>query len=303
MTTDPSGSTVPVEWHEPELRVDGGVADRKVKPKTLRDRRPVGDTGSAERIDAQPEAGFADGRHVDHRVKVANIGPDEIVGRCARARSLERHALYRLPTGRQQPIRFRPDPAGHVRVRRTSVGRVVLEAAVLGWVVRRGDHDPVRQTIAAAQVAPAPVVGEDRVRDHRGRRVPIDGIDPNTHVMRREHLQCRSERRLRQGVRVPADEQRAVRPLRLSVAADRLRRCDDVRLVERRRERRSAMARCPERDPLSRDSRIRAEVVVRADESLDIDKHRWIGRSASSLDGPGSGRGRHSRARSTGWPM
>ena len=59
------------------------------------------------------------------------------------------------------------DPAGGVGVGGAAVRRVVLESAVLGWVVRRGDDDPVRQVIV-----PAPIRHQDRQRDRRGGYVP-----------------------------------------------------------------------------------------------------------------------------------
>ena len=108
------------------------------------------------------------------------------------------------------------------------------------------------------------------MRDDRGRRVPVCRIHPDVHAVRDKDLQRRLERRLRQPVRIAADEQRSVGALRGSIPADRLGHRDDVRLVERAVQRRSPVTRRPECDALGRVRRIRADVVVRPDESIQV---------------------------------
>ena len=77
-------------------------------------------------------------------------------------------------------------------------------------------------------------------------------IDPNQGLdgVCSENLERGFKRGLREGVRVFADEQRAVRACLAPVVTDRLSNCDDVRLVEGTRERGAAMAAGAERDPL-----------------------------------------------------
>ena len=111
----------------------------------------------------------------------------------------------------EQPVRLALDPAGHVGVGRPAVRRVVLEAAVAGRVVRRRDDDPVRG--GRLRPAPAAVVGEDRVRDRRRRRVAAVGVDDDLDAVAGEHLDDRAERRLGQRVRVAAEVERAARAL------------------------------------------------------------------------------------------
>jgi hypothetical protein len=151
------------------------------------------------------------------------------------------------------------------------VWRVVLEAAVLGRVVRRGDHDPVRRSAPAI-----PVVREDRVRDRRGRRETVACVDHHLDVVRAEHLEDRPERRLRERVGIPSEEKGAVDALGVAVAADRLRDRQHVRLIERAREGAPSMAGGPKGDALLGDGRIRRLVVVGVDQTVDVDQLRLV---------------------------
>ena len=77
---------------------------------------------------------------------------------------------------------------------------------------------------------------------------------------------------------VAADEQRAVVPLVAAVVADRLRRREDVRLVERRLQRRAAVAAGAERDLLVDVVGVGLAGVVGGDEVRDVDEIRRLGR-------------------------
>ena len=121
------------------------------------------------------------------------------------------------------------------------------------------------------------------MRDDRGGRVAVGGVHPHVHAVRDEDLQRGPERRLGQRVRIAADEQRPVRALTGAIAADRLGHRDDVRLVERAVERRAAMTGRPERDALGRVGRVRPDVVVRADQSVQVDQDGGIGGEPGSV--------------------
>ena len=161
------------------------------------------------------------------------------------------------------------DPARDLRVGRTSVGRVVLEAAVVGWVVRRRDHDPVRQPAPAVF---GPVGRDDGVGERRGRGEAIEGIDPHIDAVRDEDPKCSARRGLGERVGVAPQEQRPRVPAREPVPTDRLGDGEDVGFVERATERRAAVAGRPERDPLRRVAGVGRRVVVGADERVDIDQ-------------------------------
>ena len=269
---------VPVAGHEREPRVDDVVGDRQVQAVAGGDGRPVGDARAAHRVHAEAQAGRRDGRHVEDLVQVVDVGRDVVVGRGRGPGLGERRPPDGLPARRQQLVGLVLDPAGDRGVGRAAVGWVVLEAAVLGRVVGRRDDDPVREVLRA----PA-VVAEDRVRDDRGGGVAVGGVHAHVDAVRDEDLQRGPERRLGQGVRVAADEQRPVRALAGAIAADRLGHRDDVGLVERAVERRPAVAGRPERDALGRVGRVRPDVVVRAEQPVQVDQDGGVGRQPGPL--------------------
>ena len=88
-------------------------------------------------------------------------------------------------------------------------------------------------TIAVGQARlAAAIVGQDRVRDHRRRRVAVVRVDHRLDAVGREHFESAGESRLRQRMGVHAEEQRPVDAAMLPIKADRLRDRQDVRLVE-----------------------------------------------------------------------
>ncbi len=137
------------------------------------------------------------------------------------------HPLHATQLRRDQLIRARLDPLGRCRVRRSAVRRVVLEAAILGRIVRRRDHDAVGQP-----ALPPSVVGQDRVAQRRRRRIAQLRVDHHLDIVRRQHLQRRRKRRLRQRMRVLRQEQRPVRALAFAILDNRLRDRRDVIVVE-----------------------------------------------------------------------
>ena len=144
--------------------------------------------------------------------------------------------------------------------------------------MRRGDDDAVGQSIAAAAI-----VDEDRVRDGRRRGVAVGGVHADVDAVRSQHPQRGLERGSGQGMRVAADEQRAVRPLARAIPADRLGRGGDVRLVERAVQRRAAMAGGPEGDPLGRIGRVGPDVVVGTNQAIDIHQFGRLGRPSGAF--------------------
>ncbi len=184
----------------------------------------------------------------------------------------------------EQAVRLGLDPTGDVGVGRPAVRRVVLEAAVVRWVVARRHDDAVgeattgrRRGIRGGHRAAA-IGHDDRVRDGRRRGEPVAAVDPDVDAARDEDLERGPRRGLAQGVGVAADEQGAVVAAQLAVAADRLGRREDVGFVERATERRAAMAGGPERDPLGRVRRIGLDLVVRPEQGGDVDQVGGVGR-------------------------
>ena len=69
---------VVIDGHEREGRIDLRVHDGDVELVDRVDRLPVVHGGAAERIDAELEAGAADGLHVDDVAQIVDVGQDEI---------------------------------------------------------------------------------------------------------------------------------------------------------------------------------------------------------------------------------
>ena len=129
------------------------VDDREIQAVALGDRAPVVDAGAAERIDAELEAGAADRVHVDDAAEIGDVGFRKS-WRCvvdALQRPLVRDALHaasRLASSSLACASIQPVTS---RIRRPAVRRVVLEAAILGRVVRRRDDDAVGEAAGAAR--------------------------------------------------------------------------------------------------------------------------------------------------------
>src|SRR5262244_390822 len=98
--------------------------------------------GAAKGINSEFESGRADGVHVDDITQIVYIRQDEIVHArgCRRHGRSEWHAPDPRVATAQQFVGTLLDPSRHIGVGRAAVDRVVLEATVLGWVVRRRDH-------------------------------------------------------------------------------------------------------------------------------------------------------------------
>ena len=225
---------VVIHRHERERRIDHRVHDGDAELVDRVDGFPVRPRRAAERVHAQLEAGAPDRVHVHDVSQILDVRQDEVL--LVRARRLdggrERHPLHAGVAGPQQLVGPVLHPLGHVEVGRSTVGRVVLEAAVLRRVVRGRDHDPVREVRP-----PAPVVRENGPRDdRRGRDAAValdDGLDP----VRRQHFQGGALRRLGQGMRVLSHVERTVDPVAAAIVADGLGDGGDVGLGERASER------------------------------------------------------------------
>ena len=133
---------VVVHGHEGEGRVHARVDDLEVEPVALGDGLPEGQARAAHGVHADPEPARADGLHVDHAGEVGDVGLDVVVlaRRGGAERRRERDALDLAIPSRQERVGPGLDDRGLVGVRRAAVRRVVLEAAVVGRVVRRRDR-------------------------------------------------------------------------------------------------------------------------------------------------------------------
>src|SRR5262249_7094691 len=148
-----------------------------------------------------------------------------------------------------------------------SVGRVVLEAPVLGRVVGRRDDDAVGKA-----VRPALVMHEDGERERGGRGVAVARIRQDTYFVGGEHLERGDEGGLGQRVGIPSQVERAGDARLGTVVTDRLRGRGNVIFVEGQPERRPAVARGAERDLLRWLGRVRMPGVVRRYQRRHVDQ-------------------------------
>jgi hypothetical protein len=191
--------------------------------------------------------------------------------------SLEREALHAHEVMGKQSVRLRFDPAGYICIGWAAVGRVVLESTVLGRVMGGGNDDAVGQTGRSS-----PIVPQDGVRDDRCRCVPALLIDHHLHAVRRQYFEGAGQCRLRQRMRINAQEKWSVDLLLLSRQADGLAHGQDVGLVERMLEGGPPMARGPKRYMVLGHRWIRAVCVVGRHQPWDVDQQRLLG----GLSGP-----------------
>ena len=159
------------------------------------------------------------------------------------------------------------DPLGGRGVGRAAVGRVVLEAAVLGWVVRGRDDDAVGAV--ELQVA---IAGKDGVREDRRRGVAEVLVDHDLDVVGGEDLERGREGWLGEGMGIAREKEWTQCVFGSPVFDDGLGDGGDVVVIECRRERAAAMAGGPETDALSGNLRFGMERIVRSDQAWHIDK-------------------------------
>ena len=138
-------------------------------------------------------------------------------------------------------------------------------------IVGGRDDNPVRQ----AAFSPA-IVGQDRMRNHRGRGIFVSFGEHDFDAVCRQHLQRSGAGRNRKRVRVNAEKQWAGNALLCAIQANRLGDREDVPFVERQLERRTSMAGRAKRHPLFRHRGVGNVGIVRREEPRHIDEDsRW----------------------------
>jgi len=179
----------------------------------------------------------------------------------------EGHPLHSGQSPRQQPVGFILDDFGRLAVGRAAVRRIVLKAPVRRRIVGGGDHDSIGEA-----GAPAAIMGQDGVRDHRGGQIAAPPLDDELDTVGRHHLHSRDKGRLGQGVGVHAQKERPVDALPQAVVTNRLADGEQMLLVEGPLTGNAAVTRGAETDPLPGLSRIGVVGVIGGNQSGDIDQ-------------------------------
>ena len=158
---------------------------------------------------------------------------------------------------------------------------VVLEAAGFRRIVRGRDHDAVGQAGLAAAI-----VGEDGVRDRRGRGVVIVFRQHDIDAVGGKHLERTGQGRLGERMGVDTQEERTVGLLLSAVEANGLGDGQDVPLVERAIEGRATVTRGAKGNPLLRNLGIGALFIIGGDQLWYVDQVTRLGQlSSSGIDG------------------
>src|SRR5262245_22808920 len=189
------------------------------------------------------------------------------------ARPIEGYALHSGIPRLQQLIGAILDPLRQVCISRASVGRVVLEAAILGWVMRRRDDDAICEVCRSLAV-----VNYNGPRDDRSRRHAVVSLDDRLDTVGRQDFQRRVFCRTRQGMSVLAQIKRPVDAPTGPVIANRLCDGEDVRLGERSAQRRATVTAGPENNPLSGVAHIGPPLALPSFEPRPLDQPLFRGR-------------------------
>ncbi len=223
-------AAIVIHGHERKRRIDLRVHDVDAQTVFGVDGLPVLNTRPAKRIDGQLQTRSANSFHVQHVSQILDVGGNEVllVNRGVRGLGCgQRHPLDARVGSAQQLVGAILNPAGNVAFRRPAVGRVVLEAAVLGRIVRGRDDDAVRQPVLAPTV-----VNQNGPRDHRRRCETVRAGYECVDAVGCKNLEGRALRRWRDRMSVLTHEQRSGDVLSSPVVADGLGGRKDVGFVE-----------------------------------------------------------------------
>src|SRR6266508_3624604 len=147
-------------------------------------------------------------------------------GRCLEGGG-KRNPFYLAIAVPEQLISAQLDPVGHIGVGGSALRRVVFETAIGRWVVRWGHDDAVGKTFFSVSV-----VDENCSRDGRRGRKTISALDDGLHSVRGEYFESRLLRGSGYGVGILAHVERSRNLPADAVVADRLRDCENMRLIE-----------------------------------------------------------------------
>src|SRR6266481_5959324 len=269
---------VMIHGHERKRRVNDRVNDCDIHIVDSVDRFPIGSRCASKRIDAKPEAGALNRIHVNDISQVADVWHDKVF--LMGAPSLDGcrvwRPLYASVVSSQEFVGPVLNPARYVGVGGTAITRIVFKAAILWRVVRRRDHDAVREVLLAAAV-----INQDGARDNWSWRDAVVSLNYCIHVVGRQNLKCGALGRFGYCVRVLAHVKRPVSSVAPPVIADSLRDGQNVCFGKAASQRRASVSTCSEADHLVGIAHVRPTLKIFALELGYVDQHLFWGRSPS----------------------
>ena len=258
-----------VYGHEAEGRVHDRVDHLDVEAEPFGNRLPEADTRPSEGVHADLQARPGDRLHVEDVLQVLYVRAHVIVLSC-RVRGqglLERDPAHVLRSPAEDFVRPVLDRLRGFRVRRASMGGIVLEAPVVRGIVGGGDDDPIGPSARLATV-----VGQDGVGDDGRGRVAVSLLNHDRNAVGGKDLEGGCKGRLGQGVGVLAHEKGTVDSLVLPELGNCLGDGQDVVLVEARLRRASPVTGRPEGDLLGRIGDVGPVRIIQGDEPGDVDE-------------------------------
>src|ERR1043165_2721919 len=177
--------------------------------------------------------------HVNNTCEIAYVRAEKVVPVCSgdAKRLFEWDPLDTLKSTLEKLIRRCLNPVGNVGFRRPTVWRVVLEAAVVGRIMRWRDHDSVGQSSLSLAV-----VSQNRVRYHGRRSVFVAFGDHHFDAVGGQHLERTRKRRQRKRMSIHPKKQWTIYVLQFSIQTNCLRDGEDVPLVKSRLKSRTTMS-------------------------------------------------------------
>src|SRR4029450_1437668 len=125
---------VPIDCHEAESTSDDVVHDLQIESVAVANGIPVSHAGAAQRIHADVNLAGADCLQVDHRGKIAHIGIEVLMGMYGGGApsAFKRYSRHPAQAVGNKGVGLLFYPIGDVRIRWSTLGRIIFEAAESG---------------------------------------------------------------------------------------------------------------------------------------------------------------------------
>ena len=258
-----------IQGHKRESGVHAFVDNLNVQTVFFRDWLPIPDTRASQRVYADMNTGSCQCFHIHDAVQVVHVGGDQVnlMGCISLERFREPETFHIFQPAADDFVGAVLNPLGGVCIRGAAVRRVVLEAAVIGRVMRGRYNHPIRQA-----ALPAGIIGQDGVGDYRRGRVAHLGVNHDFHVVAGKHLNRAVERRLGKRVRVHPHEEGPINAGLFAVFINRLADGKHVVFIKAAVQRGSAVPAGAKCHCLGRVLRVRVQGVIGGNQARDIDK-------------------------------